>query len=100
MARYRNPGAVVQEHAAVRDPARRRLAIHGLHIPEDIEGIAHDRRLLEPEGDVAPVWRNDGTREVRDLQKPARRDLFCVRGTRANKQYTCRYHNLLDEREH
>src|SRR5690348_873818 len=100
MARHRTPGAVVQQHAAVGDPAGRRLAIHGLHVPEDIEGIAHDRRLLEPEGDTSSVWRNDGSRDVCDLQKAAGRDRFRTHGTGANKQYASRYHYFLDEREH
>jgi hypothetical protein len=90
----------MQQHAAVRDPAGRRLAIHGLHIPEDIEGIAHDGRLLEPEGDTATVRRNGGTGEVRNLQKSAWRDRFRVQGTATKKQYASQYHYFLDEGEH
>ena len=100
MARHRNPGTVMQQHAAVRDPMRRRFAVHGLHVPEDIEGIAHHRGPLQPEGDAASIWRNHGTAEVGDLQKPKGRDRFRVHGTDVGKQYACRYHNRLDEREH
>src|SRR3546814_10766816 len=100
MTRDSTPVGIVQQFAAVCDPTWRCLTVHGFHLTKDIVGIAHDRVPLKPEGDAAPVRRSDESSEISDLQKPAGRDRFRVRGTSEDKHYNCRYHNRLDEHKH